>query len=177
MAVGDAAAAAGLKVFPSSQDRRLGYENDNYRGDELAALMARVAKFEAKNTNFFTRGATALSIPANTPTRVTNLGTPLRNTGIRSFDRTTGLVTMDHDGDYQLVFAMGSAGGLQGGQAFFAINGDASSNYAGFQDGPANATSVYITPLRAGDTFRPMIYATAAGSVDASRTSLSIKEL
>jgi hypothetical protein len=36
MATGDAAAAAGLAVFASTQDIRLGYDNDNVRGDELA---------------------------------------------------------------------------------------------------------------------------------------------
>lgn len=36
MANGDAAAAAGLEVFPATQDARLGYDNDNIRGDELA---------------------------------------------------------------------------------------------------------------------------------------------
>jgi hypothetical protein len=36
MATGDAAAAAGLAVFASTQDIRLGYNNDNVRGDELA---------------------------------------------------------------------------------------------------------------------------------------------
>jgi hypothetical protein len=36
MATGDAAAAAGLQVFASTQDIRLGYNNDNVRGDELA---------------------------------------------------------------------------------------------------------------------------------------------
>ena len=37
MANGDAAAAAGLAVFSSTQDHGLGYDNDNIRGDELAA--------------------------------------------------------------------------------------------------------------------------------------------
>lgn len=37
MANGDAAAAAGLATFPSTQDIRMGYDNDNIRGDELAA--------------------------------------------------------------------------------------------------------------------------------------------
>lgn len=36
MAIGDKAAAAGLAVYESTQDKRLGYENDNQRGDELA---------------------------------------------------------------------------------------------------------------------------------------------
>ena len=39
MATGDAAAAAGLAVFPPTQDLRLGYDNDNKRGDELANHM------------------------------------------------------------------------------------------------------------------------------------------
>lgn len=39
MATGDAAAAAGLQVFASTQDIRLGYDNDNVRGDELATHM------------------------------------------------------------------------------------------------------------------------------------------
>lgn len=37
MAIGDTAAAAGLQVFPSSQDWRLGYQNDNQRGDDIGA--------------------------------------------------------------------------------------------------------------------------------------------
>lgn len=39
MAIGDKAAAAGLVVYPATQDARLGYENDNQRGDELATHM------------------------------------------------------------------------------------------------------------------------------------------
>lgn len=39
MAIGDLAASAGLAVFAGTQDRRLGYQNDNQRGDELAAHM------------------------------------------------------------------------------------------------------------------------------------------
>ena len=36
MAIGDKAAAKGLATYPSTQDKRLGYQNDNQRGDELA---------------------------------------------------------------------------------------------------------------------------------------------
>lgn len=39
MAVGDAAAAAGLTVFPDTQDINQGANNDNIRGDELAEHM------------------------------------------------------------------------------------------------------------------------------------------
>lgn len=36
MANGDLAASAGLTVFPDTQDRRKGYDNDNIRGDDIA---------------------------------------------------------------------------------------------------------------------------------------------
>lgn len=36
MAIGDKAAAKGLVVYPATQDRRLGYQNDNQRGDDIA---------------------------------------------------------------------------------------------------------------------------------------------
>lgn len=39
MAIGDLAALAGLAVYNETQDRRLGYQNDNQRGDEIAAAM------------------------------------------------------------------------------------------------------------------------------------------
>jgi hypothetical protein len=46
MAIGDEARAAGLADFPSSQDRRLGWQNDMQRGDELARAMARIKTLE-----------------------------------------------------------------------------------------------------------------------------------
>lgn len=36
MATGDAAAAKGLRVVPATKDLRLGYDDINQRGDELA---------------------------------------------------------------------------------------------------------------------------------------------
>ncbi len=39
MATGDAAAAKGLRVVPSTEDLRQGYDAINERGDELAAEM------------------------------------------------------------------------------------------------------------------------------------------
>lgn len=45
--IGDKAAAHGLAVWAATQDRRLGYQNDNQRGDELADLMDRVSTVEA----------------------------------------------------------------------------------------------------------------------------------
>jgi hypothetical protein len=39
MAIGDIAASAGLTVFVGTQDVRLGYQNDNQRGDDIGAHM------------------------------------------------------------------------------------------------------------------------------------------
>ena len=39
MATGDAAAAKGLRVVPATKDLKLGYDDMNKRGDELAAEM------------------------------------------------------------------------------------------------------------------------------------------
>jgi hypothetical protein len=47
MANGDAAAAAGLLVFPDTQDLKEGYDNDNIRGDEIAAVMVRTSTLES----------------------------------------------------------------------------------------------------------------------------------
>lgn len=44
MAIGDKAAAKGLQVFPGTQDRRLGYQNDNQRGDDIADVYDFIAR-------------------------------------------------------------------------------------------------------------------------------------
>lgn len=46
MAAGDDAAAAGLTVFPSSQNHQLGYQNDNVRGDDIAHEITRAKAAE-----------------------------------------------------------------------------------------------------------------------------------
>jgi hypothetical protein len=48
MAVGDKAAAAGLTTYSASQDRRLGYENDNRNADYIAGLMDRLKALETQ---------------------------------------------------------------------------------------------------------------------------------
>lgn len=54
MAIGDSAAAAGLAVFAPTQDKRLGYQNDNVRGDELATHMTNGTHPANKITGQFT---------------------------------------------------------------------------------------------------------------------------
>lgn len=48
MATGDAAAAKGLRVVPATKDLKLGYDDINARGDELAAEID--ARANAVNT-------------------------------------------------------------------------------------------------------------------------------
>ena len=55
MANGDAAAAAGLASWPDSQDLREGVDNDNIRGDEIAAEIA--ARATAVNAEAVARAA------------------------------------------------------------------------------------------------------------------------
>lgn len=47
MAIGDAGAAKGLIIYPATQDRSLGYQNDNQRADDIAATMVRLDKAES----------------------------------------------------------------------------------------------------------------------------------
>jgi hypothetical protein len=51
MATGDLAASKGLKTYTSAQDRRLGYDNDNQRGDDIAAAMLRLDALEKTGGN------------------------------------------------------------------------------------------------------------------------------
>jgi len=51
MATGDAAAAKGLRVVPATKDLRLGYDDINQRGDELAAEMDARAAADTTLTN------------------------------------------------------------------------------------------------------------------------------
>ncbi|MEN0103326.1 MAG: hypothetical protein AAGC90_10405 [Curtobacterium sp.] len=48
MAIGDAAGAKGLKVYSASDLVNLGYQQNNQRGDEIAAVMTRADKLEAQ---------------------------------------------------------------------------------------------------------------------------------
>lgn len=48
MAIGDKGAAAGLQIYPSSQDRRLGYQNDNQRADDIADVMTDVTALQKR---------------------------------------------------------------------------------------------------------------------------------
>lgn len=92
MAIGDEAAAAGLAKYASSQDRRLGWENDNQRGDEIARVMGRTAALEAlqvRHAEFTTqrtatpdggpRGAGGVT-RVNAGTTDPSIATPIDNT-------------------------------------------------------------------------------------------------
>jgi hypothetical protein len=70
MAIGDKAAAKGLVVYPNTQDKRLGYQNDNQRGDELAdeitARTTAVATLTASKLDA-AKVIIAASLPATIP--------------------------------------------------------------------------------------------------------------
>lgn len=73
MAVGDAAAAAGLAVFPNTQLVSAGANNDNIRGDELAAEKTRaVAAETALSTGKF--DANKIFVQATAPANIAGSG-------------------------------------------------------------------------------------------------------
>jgi len=173
MAIGDAAAAAGLVVYSDAQDRRKGFENDNQRGDEIAAVMGRTAKLETGVAKFLALGRVHKQV--NSVTIMDNYASPLQNQGFAGWSGS--LLTIKTAGDYMVVHSAGSAGGLTGGQTFITINGDAAANRYAFQDGPKNMTSVYVGTFKVGDTIRPYVYADAAGQIDLDRTSFSVRSV
>lgn len=90
MANGDAAAAAGLATFASTQDIRLGYDNDNIRGDELAAhLTAGTHPASAINSGVLD----VARIPAITADKVPSLDTSKVTSGVFDLARIPTLDT------------------------------------------------------------------------------------
>ena len=140
---------------------------------ELVDLVKRLNKLEAggNGAKFLALGKTAKTV--NSVTVMDNYDAPKQNTGFRSWSGS--LLTIDKAGDYMVVHSAGSATGLNGGQSFITINGDAAANRFAFQDGPSNMTSLYVAPFAAGDTIRPWCYTNASGTVDANRTSFAVR--
>jgi hypothetical protein len=90
MANGDAAAAAGLQTFAPTQDIRLGYDNDNIRGDELAAHLIS----GTHPASAITSGVLDIArIPAITADRVPALDSSKITTGTFGTDRISGYGT------------------------------------------------------------------------------------
>lgn len=106
MAVGDAAAAKGLVTVPSTEPMNNGYNRHNQRGDELAALIDRVAAVEltALNPPMFSvqRSNRAQAVGHNAWSQIvaTALATPLINKGFASYS--AGALTITKPGVYQV---------------------------------------------------------------------------
>jgi hypothetical protein len=74
MAIGDLAASKGLATYTSAQASSLGYQNDNQRGDDVAATMIRLDTVEAAVNQpiaSIKRGTPVANIGANTWTLAT----------------------------------------------------------------------------------------------------------
>lgn len=174
MAIGDLARQLGLKVFASTQDRRLGYENDNQRGDEIALVMQRATALESQSFKelFIVNAAADKAIAGNAenPLVANDWAAPTRNVGYDGW--AAGQLKILTPGDYLIIFSMGSVNGITNGQAYIKING----NSRGFQNG-ANATSTHVATLAKGDLIQAWIYATANSTTTAGRCSLTVRRI
>jgi len=110
VAIGDAAAAAGLATYASTQDRRLGYQNDNQRGDELAAALTRIKALEAQTIGVpkfsVAKSSAGQSLQAGNPTFFTSaaFASPVLNKG--GWGWSGGVLTVPRTGVYTVVATM-----------------------------------------------------------------------
>jgi hypothetical protein len=174
MATGDKAAAAGLKTYTSAQDRRLGFDNDNQRGDEIADVMARAAALEALSFKelFIVNSNRNTPITGNAENALVaaDWAPPTKNIGFDTWS--AGKLKILTPGDYMIIFSMGSVNGITNGQAYIKINGIS----RGFQNG-SNATSTHVATLAAGAEIQPWIYATANSTTTAERVGFTVRRI
>lgn len=110
MAIGDAAAAAGLATYASTQDRRLGYQNDNQNADYIAADRARLTKLEAQTISVpkfsVAKSSNGQSLGGSAPTILTSsaYGTPVINRG--GWGWSGGALTVPKTGVYTVVASL-----------------------------------------------------------------------
>lgn len=110
MAIGDAAAAAGLATYTSTQDRRLGYENDNRNADYIAADRARLAKLEAQTIGVpkfsVAKSSAGQTVQSDNPTFFTSaaFASPGLNKG--GWTWSGGVLTVPRTGVYTVVATM-----------------------------------------------------------------------
>jgi len=111
MANGDAAAAAGLATFASTQDIRQGYDNDNIRGDELA-----------QHLTAGTHPASAIVSGTFSAARIPNLDMSKITTGNLANSRVTGYGTGTWTGTVSTSNSIGTTSTLYS-QAGISTNG------------------------------------------------------
>lgn len=106
MAIGDAAGAKGLKVYSASDLVNLGYQQNNQRGDEIAAVMTRADKLEAQSIGvpkfMVKRSSNGQNIPAESWTLLAGgaWGTPVKTVG--GFTWSSGILTVPRAGVYDV---------------------------------------------------------------------------
>lgn len=110
MAVGDKAAAAGLTTYTSTQDRRLGFENDNRNADYIAEDRARLTTLEGVSIGVpkfsVARSSNGQSLQSDNPTFFTSAawGSPELNKG--GWGWSGGVLTVPKTGVYMVVATM-----------------------------------------------------------------------
>jgi hypothetical protein len=171
MAVGDAAAAKGLATYTSAQSASLGYQNDNQRGDDIAATMTRLDIVEkaAVGTPAFgvKRSTSGQQIGGQTWSKM-NAGawrTPDINRGFTSWSdgvltvaRTAvysinGLAHFYNDDFYTVAVQVIKNGGQPDDQALAVVKGEwSSAQTSATQISPTAQATDLAVPLVAGDT-------------------------
>lgn len=110
MAIGDAAAAAGLATYASTQDRRLGWQNDNQNADYIAADRSRLTKLESQTIGVpmfsVAKSSNGQALNGSVPTILSSSAftTPIINRG--GWGWTGGALTVPKTGAYTVVASL-----------------------------------------------------------------------
>jgi hypothetical protein len=203
MAIGDKAAAAGLTTYSSTQDRRLGYENDNRNADYIAEDRARLTTLEGVAIGVpkfsVAKSSAGQSVQSGNPTFFTSaaFAAPVINKG--GWTWSGGVLTVPKTGVYMVLASMKLAPtdyysqycgvtrnvsdptNLTAG-AFIArgvvFPGDRASNQSS-SVGPSVTASRLLVALNQGDQLRMVGWQTNYGAntvgVDDGATSLTFE--
>lgn len=203
MAIGDKAAAAGLTTYTSTQDRRLGYENDNRNADYIAEDRARLTTLEGVAIGVpkfsVAKSSAGQSLQSGNPTFMTSaaFASPVINKG--GWTWSGGVLTVPKTGIYMVVASMKLAptdyysqyvgvtrnvsdpSSLTAG-AFIArgvvFPGDRASNQSS-SVGPSVTATRLLVALNQGDQLRVAGYQTNYGAntvgIDEGATSLTFE--
>lgn len=179
MAIGDAAGAKGLKVYSASDLVTLGYQQNNQRGDEIAAVMARADKLETQSIGVPKFGVRKSTNGTSLPSDLWKLmaaeawASPHKNVG--GFTWSGGVLRVPRAGVYSVLAHMkpyaddyyaiaievtkntteaGTANSIATAEVY---PGDRASNTSNMV-APSVTASEPLVPLNAGDLLRVLCY-------------------